>query len=108
MWVTIYKIFCHILIPTTFADSKKVEVNTGSLLSRPNAYPVCRQIIALCAELGVQIIVNSDAHFSSRIGDLAPGEALLQEVCFPKELVLNADKDRFRSYLEHKGIKFED
>ena len=60
------------------------------------------------SELGVQIIVNSDAHFSSRIGDLAPGEALLQEVCFPKELVLNADEDRFRSYLEHKGIKFED
>lgn len=101
--------FEHRRVLQAFADAKKiVEVNTGSLLSRPSAYPVCRQIIALCAELGVRIIVNSDAHFSDRIGDLAPGEALLQEVSFPEELVLNADEDRFRSYLEHKGIKYEE
>ncbi|MCH1982214.1 phosphatase [Ruminococcus sp. OA3] len=98
--------FEHRPVLQAFADAKKVvEVNTGSLLTRPNAYPVCRQIVTLCAELGVRIIVNSDAHFSNRIGDLASGVSLLQEIGFPEELVINADEHRFRKYLEHKGIR---
>lgn len=97
--------FEHRPVVQAFADMNKIlEINTSSFLVRPRAYPICREVLILCAELGVRVIVNSDAHFSPRIGDFESGIKLLQEVDFPKKLVLNADENLFRGYLESKGI----
>ena len=50
-------------------------------------------------------MVNSDAHFCSKIGAFKKAEALLKDIGFPEELIVNADLERFENFLKSKGIK---
>lgn len=83
-----------------------LEVNNASLLpggfrdgSRENiAYLLKRSM-----EEGREIILGSDAHFYSGIGDFSYAEGLLRELDFPAELVLNTDVERLSARLKHRG-----
>jgi len=80
------------------AHGKIVEINSHSLRfghSKVN----CRQIACLCAEMGIPIVVSSDAHMHSNIGEVGLAVNMLEEIGFPHELVLNADYDRFMGAL---------
>ena len=48
------------------------------------------------------VVVNSDAHFAARIGVFDQAVALLEEVDFPKKLIINADIDRFEEVVAQK------
>ena len=48
------------------------------------------------------MVVNSDAHFAARIGVFDQAVALLEEVDFPKKLIINADIDRFEKVVAQK------
>ncbi len=75
--------------------NKIVEINSHSFGTRPNTEENCLKIAKRCAELEIPIVVSSDAHHASRIGDFAKSIDILKAVDFPEHLVLNADKDRF-------------
>ena len=74
---------------------KMVEINGHSPLGRPGSEKNGKVIATLCAEYGVSVVVSSDAHYCDQIGHFGPGTALLQEIGFPEELIVNADYDRF-------------
>ena len=46
-------------------------------------------MLELCKEYSVPVIMGSDAHFDTLIGEFSMAEKLLGEVSFPEELVLN-------------------
>jgi putative hydrolase len=46
-------------------------------------------------DAGQPIVLGSDAHFYTGIGDFSHALSLLAEVGFPEELVLNTDPARF-------------
>ena len=78
-----------------FKDTGKVvEINSYSL-HRGHSGENCREIAVRCAELGIPIVVSSDAHICLKVGYVEPALAMLEEIGFPQELVLNADYDRF-------------
>ena len=58
---------------------------------------------------GVNFVIDSDAHSTDRIGDVALAEDLFSRVEFPKERILNIDgkipKLRFAKFKEERGIK---
>lgn len=58
-----------------------------------------RKMLSICAEEKTNIVVNSDAHFWSAIGDFEEAEKLIEEVNFPHELVLNLDEDRIKGFI---------
>lgn len=58
-----------------------------------------RNMLNICAEENTNIIVNSDAHFWSAIGDFDEAAKLIEEVNFPHELVLNLDEDRIKNFI---------
>ena len=92
------------LIPLFGERGKLVEINESTLkssYSRKN----CTEIAALCKKYRVPVVVDSDAHFALSIGRFPAALEMLEEIGFPEELVINADSDRFWSYLEQKGIQ---
>ena len=92
---------------TKACKEKKVaiEFNVSRFRSNRSIQRLKHLILPVCAKTGCSIIVNSDAHFHDKVGDFDKAVALLKEIDFPNELVLNADIDRFESFISSKGLK---
>lgn len=85
---------------------KLIEVNEHSLegASGPRHRTVCSRIAQRCAELGVGICVNTDAHISASIGRFPLTNALLEEIHFPEELIVNRGREPFLRELAASGV----
>lgn len=94
------------VIPEFGRAGKIVEINNNSFLVRPDAIPNCKRIAKLCKKHGVSVVVNSDAHFYTQVGHVEKAVALLSEIDFPEELILNADSKRFEAYLSKNTAAF--
>ena len=82
---------------------KVLELNNHSLDPagcRENAWENDRKMLKLCKEYQVPIVVDSDAHFDELIGRFEYAVRLLNEMDFPKELVLNLSYELVCQYLE--------
>ena len=82
-----------------------LEINNASLIpggfrdgSRENIAYLLRRSM----EEGREVVLGSDAHFYTAIGDFGYAEGLLRELDFPMELVLNTDPVRFLQRLKHR------
>ncbi len=86
-------------------QGKLVEINEGTFRVRRSSLPNCGRIVEACKRHGVPVIVNSDAHFHTQVGDFTEALRLLAEKEFPEELVVNADRERFMRYVkEYAGV----
>ncbi|MDO5336347.1 MAG: phosphatase [Eubacteriales bacterium] len=75
---------------------KVLELNNHSLepdCLRRNAKENDTILLELCREKRVPVLMGSDAHFDDRIAEFSEARALLEEVGFPEELVLNRSVD---------------
>lgn len=85
---------------------KIMEINASSYAVRKGSQENCRVIAILCKKYRVPIVINSDAHFSLKVGDVEVPLEMLKEIDFPEELVVNADKDRFfEVFNQHQEYK---
>ncbi|HIY20451.1 MAG TPA: phosphatase [Candidatus Flavonifractor merdigallinarum] len=86
-----------------------LEVNNSSLTPgcfRQNAPVHCAEMLRLCKQEGVPVVVGSDAHMCTYVGRHQYAEALLKELDFPEELVMNRDSDAFRAFVNaHRSPK---
>lgn len=80
-----------------------IEINNGSFFIRKGSKPNCEWIANRCKELEIPIIIGSDTHFASDIGDFPYVDKVLDTVGFPDELIMNLDTKRLLDYLESKG-----
>lgn len=78
---------------------KIVEINSHSFLVRPGSKENCPKIARLCMELGIPVVVSSDAHHQSFVGRFDAALAMLEEIGFPEKLILNAEYSRFLNML---------
>ncbi len=84
---------------------KIIELNNASLDpngSRKGARDIDKEILSYCMEYNVPIIMNSDAHIKFLIGNVDYCVELLEEVNFPKELVINYNTDLFNKYFKYR------
>ena len=81
---------------------KALELNNSSL-RKPKLRPGCvknyHEMLPLCAQMGVPIIINTDAHDPSYVGNFAMAQALVEEIGVPDELILNNDLDKLKAFL---------
>jgi len=79
-----------------------LEVNNKSL-RKPFESINCEEnyanMLGLCKQYGVPIIVNTDAHDPSLVGDFAVAYRFLETRDFPEELILNCSVDRLKAFL---------
>ena len=78
---------------------KIVEINASSAQNRPTSRGNCTEIARICAKHGVPLVLSSDAHFSTAVGDVAAAIKIVEEAGVPEELILNADEKRFAARL---------
>lgn len=80
-----------------------LEVNNSSLNPdgyRAGALDNYREMLRLCKEHGVKIILGSDAHISYAVGKFPNCEKVLEEIDFPDKLVINYNEDDIKSFLK--------
>ena len=79
-----------------------LEVNNSSL-RKPTMRPGCvenyERMVPLCVEYGVPIIVNTDAHDPSAVGDFAHARALRKRLGVPDERIVNNDLEKLKCFL---------
>lgn len=79
-----------------------LEVNNSSL-RKPKLRPGCvenyEQMLPLCMEYGVNIIVNTDSHDPSQVGDFTLAMALLERLEMNENLILNNDAEKLKAFL---------
>lgn len=69
-----------------------LEINNSSLVPgsfRKGAKENIQTYLPLCKEMGCMVVVNSDAHMATAVGDFGYARKILEEVAFPEELVVN-------------------
>lgn len=90
------------VIPVFKARGKLVEINSHSFSSRKGAKENCREIALLCKKYEAPIVVNSDAHSCFVLGDLKEALSMLEEIRFPKELIVNRTLESLAGWIYQK------
>lgn len=79
-----------------------LELNNSSL-RKPRLRPGCvgnyEKMLPLCMEHRVPIIVNTDAHDPSQVGDFSLAVPFLERLQFDEELILNNDVEKLKAFL---------
>ncbi|MEG2088140.1 MAG: phosphatase [Angelakisella sp.] len=106
---SIYRCDYPAVIEAVAAHGKVVEINSSSPISRPGCEEACHQIIRLCKEYGVPLVLSSDAHFATGIGNVAWASQAVLEEDYPTENILNLDYRRMADWLQaKKGLLLPD
>lgn len=91
-------------VTKAFAQNNKVvEMNAGSAISRPGNEENLRNLALACKRNGVRIAVNSDAHSVFNLFNGADVLAMLQDIDFPQELVVNSSMQLLLAELARHG-----
>lgn len=80
-----------------------LEVNNSSLVKkerRLNCYENYETMLSLCEKYHVPIIVSSDAHDPSRVGDFELAYQLLERLHFDEDLILNNDTEKVKQFIQ--------
>ena len=96
-------VFCYDfdkVLKAVKAHDKLVEINNHSFTARVGSEVNCKIIARKCKELGVKIVVNSDAHISFDVGKFDKVYKLLKEIDFPEELIINTSAQKLLNHLE--------
>ena len=81
---------------------KLIEINVSRLYRRNSSWDRYKMILEACEKYGTNIVVNSDAHFYTAIGEFDTAKQLLTETGFPEKLIFNIDENKVLTYLKNK------
>lgn len=95
------------IVKAAYENGKILEINNNALRAkwRKNSWANDTKMLELCKKYGVYVIMDSDAHFATDIGNVVNCEKIIKDAGFPKELVLNYDYKKFKKFLEDKRKK---
>ena len=77
---------------------KTVEINNASL-GKADQVTACRRIAELCGKYEVPIIVGTDAHYASGVGNFDGAISLLSAVGIPDTQVVNSSVERLDAWI---------
>jgi len=84
-----------------------IEVNNASLIPggfRAGSEVYLKELLLRCIKAEVPVILGSDAHFYTQIGDFSYCVKLLAELNFPEKLIINTSPQRFRESLKRSKL----
>ncbi len=91
------------VIDAAKAYNKVIEINENTFNIREDNIPICKEIALECAKKGVYISVDSDAHFCYHVGNFTKSIAMLEEIAFPEELIVNLNWSRLERYINNRS-----
>lgn len=82
---------------------KLVELNENCFGKKiPEFAENSRKLMLACKKYETPIVVNSDAHFCTYVGKFNKAIALLEEIGFDEEFVMNTSLEKFMGYITKK------
>lgn len=93
------------VIPELSKNGILIEINNSTFNYQKDSMSNCIEIIKICKKYKARIVVNSDAHFSTYVGNVQPALRALKDLDFPKELIVNSSTEALKSYLKEKNIE---
>lgn len=78
---------------------KIIEINNHSFKVRAGSRENCREIALLCKKYAVPVVLSTDAHFSMEVGVVPNSIALMEDIDFPEDLILNTSIEKLCDYL---------
>ena len=92
-----------LIAKTAKEKGKLVELNENCFGKKVPVFAEnSRKLMLACKKHGTPIVVNSDAHFCTHVGSFEKAVALLEEIDFDEELVMNTSLDKFLGYITKK------
>ena len=93
------------VVPAAKQYNVALEVNNNTVLSRrkKNCIENIKTYLDMCMKYRTNIIVSSDAHDPVTVGRFAEAAALLEEVSFDEDLIVNTSEQKFRDFIGYKG-----
>lgn len=85
-----------------------LELNNTSLNpnnGRAGGEKLIIEILNECKKQAFPIIIGSDAHYHTAIGNFSLAEKLLDEISFPNELIINCNKKEFINFINNSKGK---
>ncbi len=81
-----------------------IEINNSSLAgaSRIGSNINCEKIAVLCKEYETKVILTSDAHINTKIGNFTKGIELFKKIHMPEKLIMN-EPNKLINHLKSKG-----
>lgn len=80
-----------------------LELNNSSFVtSRPGGEDACREIAQKVYQAGLPIIVGSDAHLSTLVGEFSEAVKVVQEIGFSPDRIMNTSTARILRFLKEK------
>lgn len=82
-----------------------LEVNNSSLRKKEqrwNCVENYTDMLALCMYYQVPIIISSDAHDPSDVGNFTLAQELIREIGFDEQLILNTDRKAFKAFIGYE------
>nr|WP_294526778.1 phosphatase [uncultured Blautia sp.] len=99
---TQYDLDYEAVIQSAAHNQVLIEVNEASLAPygyRGDTRDNCRQMLKLCQQYQVPVILSSDSHGSAHVGDFTYGDAFIKACSFPQHLILNNQIPRLLAFL---------
>ncbi|MBQ1546149.1 MAG: phosphatase [Clostridia bacterium] len=91
-------------LPELARCGKLIEINDSTFRYKKNSMANCIEIANICKRKNIQVILNTDAHFTVAVGKFDETLCALQEIDFPEELIVNSSVERFENCLLERGI----
>ncbi len=82
--------------------NKIIEINESSLSVREGALDNTARMLEICKNLEIPVVIDTDAHFCQRIGVTPKSIKLVEEIGFPKELIINLDWEKIKEHILSK------
>ena len=92
----------EVLVKTAKETKTLLEVNNSSLNPkgfRQNTHANVCQMLKLCKQYEVPIVLGSDSHIDSAVGKFPLAEAVIRETEFPEELIVSTSAAKLKSFL---------
>ena len=90
------------IVKISYETNTLLELNNQLFTRNPNELSDLvvryKEMISECKKFGIPIILGSDAHVATKIGDFSKILSLQNELGLPNELIINYNLEQFKSY----------
>lgn len=97
-----YPIDVQAVVKACKDNNKFIEINNSSFRVRKGGEDLRKEIALECMRLGVEVVVNSDAHCPWDIGNLSIATNFLSSINFPEELIFNSNIKKIITHIKKK------
>jgi len=79
---------------------KLVEINESSMLYKKGAAEINAQMLRICKQYSIPVVVSTDGHYCEMVGEVSTAEHMINDLDFPYDLIVNRKADELYSRIK--------